>query len=203
MNSPIKPTWPDGFITLAEAARRGGVTLQTAHGAVRTGRVPAEHVRSTEYQGRRFWAVNEAAAVPILLSSPSSTKNLSAVQSVPPPPPRLRKEEKHDYSVVGNATEQYNAVKIHREKLAVEKAEMELKLARGLLLEVEEVSIFLSTLSVETRQALLAIPPRIAPLVAAEKDTTIILHLLETEITQALEGLGKLATFAHVPAVSE
>lgn len=89
-----------------------------------------------------------------------------------------------------------NQIREKKERLAVEKADLELKIARGKVLDVETVAGFLSTVAIETRQALLAIPPRVAPLVAAERDPVVVARLLESELYQALENLAKIEAYA-------
>ena len=93
----------------------------------------------------------------------------------------------------------FNAAKLKKEKLTAEKLDLELRIARGRSLDVEAVGIFLYNLAVDTRQALLAIGPRLAPLVAAEKDPVAVARMIEAEIYRALDKLVALDTYATTP----
>jgi len=217
MNKRILDPWPAGFLPLADVARTAGITTAAAYDYIQRGVVPKKSVRTQSTGKTKSYAVQESVALPIFKAAPSAKKPppdpappppvsraiFSGAEPVVVPPPPPRRVERVSSSSTSppsteSANEQYNAVKIQKERLAIEKAEMELKIARGRLLEVDVVSVFLSTLAVETRQALLAIPPRVAPIIAAERDPRAVSRLLESEIAQALEALGKLSSFVPV-----
>lgn len=64
---------------------------------------------------------------------------------------------------------------------------------RGELIEVAAIKAVLSTDYATTRDAMLQIPARMAPLLAAEKDPAAVQNLLHAEIHQALTTLAGAA----------
>lgn len=70
-------------------------------------------------------------------------------------------------------------------------AQMKLSELRGELIRVDAVRATWANAVLSTRDALLQIPPRLAPVLAAESDLTRVNHLLEDEIRQALAELSR------------
>jgi phage terminase Nu1 subunit (DNA packaging protein) len=73
-------------------------------------------------------------------------------------------------------------------------AQMKLAELRGELIRVDAVRATWAGRIVSTRDALLQIPPRLAPLLAAESSLTTVSQLLEDELRQALEQLSTPTT---------
>jgi len=220
------PKWPTGFVSVAEAAILGGVPEATVRGYIERRTIPKEGAIYQKVGRSRLWAVSVEIAIPILRKSRMSTWHNVPTEGTPPPPPVSRgvfagdepvnippprefeklappltpPEKKTEPAAGKNDSDKFVAMKLHREQLAIDKAEMEMKIARGHLLEIDTVGAILSTIAIETRQALLAIPARVGPLVAAEKDPVKVLKMLDEEIAQALENLGKLFEIAPAPA---
>ena len=95
-------------------------------------------------------------------------------------------------------SERFNAAKLQREQLAAKKAELEYRIARGLVMNSENVAGFLYTMAVEVRQALDSIIPKIAPIIAAERDTMVVTRIMEKEFTEVLSRLAKVETYQGI-----
>ena len=79
------------------------------------------------------------------------------------------------------------------EKAKALQAEVELGIAMGRLVDSKRVEDGAFRLGRRVRDALLSVPDRVAPLLAAEMDVRKIDALLRRELTLALEGLGGAA----------
>ncbi len=81
-----------------------------------------------------------------------------------------------------------------REKAEAERAELELGKLKGELIEVSAVRAQISTVLSSLREALMQIPARMSPVVAAESDAAKVHEMLTAELHQALEQFTTLAT---------
>lgn len=79
-------------------------------------------------------------------------------------------------------------------------AQLKLAELRGELIRVDAVRATWAGRIVSTRDALLQIPPRLAPVLAAENDLTRVTQLLEDEIRQALAELSGTSEANRQPA---
>jgi hypothetical protein len=77
-----------------------------------------------------------------------------------------------------------------REAFAAKLSELDFKQRSGKLVDKDDLKLKLAKLHMNVRDALRTIPDRIAPIIAAEKDQTLIHAMLLKEIGQALEGLN-------------
>ena len=114
----------------------------------------------------------------------------------PPPPPRV---EFHGQPVFGGASvgllpgEDRDEARTRREIADANKAEMEEGKMRRDLILLEAVKRQMATDFSMTREALLQLPARMAPLLAAEKDPAAVQSLLHAEIHSAIETLAGAA----------
>lgn len=81
---------------------------------------------------------------------------------------------------------QYEAARIRRETAEAELAELRLAETIGTLVRVSEVRAAMANKVAATREALMQIPARLVPVLAAETDQAKIHALLEAELHQAL-----------------
>jgi hypothetical protein len=95
--------------------------------------------------------------------------------------------------------EDRDEARTRREIAEANMAEMDEARLRRELIRVSAVQAQLSTDYATTRDALLQIPARMAPLLAAEKDPAAVQNLLHAEIHQALMTLAGAAE--HVPSI--
>lgn len=84
----------------------------------------------------------------------------------------------------------YMASRSRREAAEAERAELSLAEDKGLLIRVEAVKAALANVFSATRDALLQIPARLGPQLAAESDPAAAQSLLHAEIHQALQLLA-------------
>ena len=85
----------------------------------------------------------------------------------------------------------YEQSRARREAAEASMAEMREAELRGELIRVDAVRATWANAVVSTRDALLQIPPRLAPVLAAENDLTRVTQLLEDEIRQSLAELSR------------
>lgn len=90
-----------------------------------------------------------------------------------------------------------NSAKVREKQLSIHAKELELQKAQNEVIELHEVADVLQEVATELRQALLAIGPRIAPLVAAENTPHKCLAIIEDEITAELTTLSKFDDFVE------
>lgn len=95
--------------------------------------------------------------------------------------------------------EDRDEARTRREIAEANMAEMDEARLRRELIRVSAVQAQLSTDYATTRDAMLQIPARMAPLLAAEKDPAAVQNLLHAEIHQALMTLAGAAE--HVPTI--
>lgn len=86
--------------------------------------------------------------------------------------------------------ETHDAARTRREIAEANLAEMKEAELRGDLIRVSAVKTTLSTVFATTRDTLLQIPSRLAPLLAADTDPANVQNTLQTEIHQALQHLA-------------
>jgi anion-transporting ArsA/GET3 family ATPase len=126
--------------------------------------------------------------------------------SAPEPAP-VRRVELHGVPVFGGAVppldfplgEDRDEARTRREIAEANMAEMEEARHRRELIRVSAVQAQLATDYATTRDAMLQIPARMAPLLAAEEDPAAVQTLLHAEIHQALMTLAGAAD--HVPTI--
>ena len=126
---------------------------------------------------------------------------------VVPDPAPVRRVEFNGLPVFGGAAppldfpvgEDRDEARTRREIAEANMAEMDEARLRRELIRVAAVQSQLSTDYATTRDAMLQIPARMAPLLAAEKDPAAVQTLLHAEIHQALMTLAGAAD--HVPAI--
>jgi phage terminase Nu1 subunit (DNA packaging protein) len=88
----------------------------------------------------------------------------------------------------------YEASRARREAAEAAMAELREGELRGELIRVEAVRAVWASRIVSTRDALLQIPSRLAPVLAAETNLATVTQLLDDELRQALEQLSTPTT---------
>jgi hypothetical protein len=90
----------------------------------------------------------------------------------------------------GGKGDAYTVNRSRREAADAEMAELNLAKAQGSLISVESIKAALGSVFSSTRDALLQIPARLSPLLAAESDPATVQTMLYTELHQALQHLA-------------
>lgn len=86
--------------------------------------------------------------------------------------------------------ESFNDARTRRERSDANKSEMEVAELMGVLIRIDSVKASLSVAFSSAREALLQIPARLAPLLAAESDSAAVQNMLHAEIYAALQQLS-------------
>lgn len=94
----------------------------------------------------------------------------------------------------GASSDGYTASRNRREAADAEMAELKLAEAQNSLIRVDAVKSALGSVFSTTRDALLQIPARLSPLLAAESDPASVQKMLYTELHQALQHLSGATT---------
>ena len=163
------------LITQAEYAKRRGVSQVAVHKAVKAGRISLIDGKVDPDVADVQWARNTraragsggAAATPLERAAASAVSNAPDAAGDP------------DYLVSRAKRE------------AAEAALSELRLAeqQGRLIDVAVVRSHLSSLVASTRDVLLQIPARLAPVLAVESDPAKVHDAIQTELHRALHRL--------------
>lgn len=98
--------------------------------------------------------------------------------------------------------ESHDKARTRREIAEANLAELREAEMQGDLIRVDAIKTTLATVFATTRDALLQLPDRLAPLMAAETDATAVHTLLHAEIHQALHHLSGAADRIGTPEAS-
>ncbi len=187
--APVRP---------AELARRLGVSRQAVSDLVRRG------ILTPDANGR----IDEAAARAAILSSVHPTsKTVQAAQASTPAPiapvaaapaPAVAPAAAPQPEA---AATNYHVAKTMREAAEAHIARLKLAEMRGELIRTDAVRAVMSNIFATTREAVLQMPARLAPLLAAESDPAAVQNLLHAELHAALESLANSpAAIEHLAA---
>lgn len=126
----------------------------------------------------------------IAARKPLPGANVNQATAYPRPPAPLHivaREVREDGS---DLDESHDGARTRREIAEANLAEIREAELRGELIRVASVKTTLATVFATTRDALLQIPPRLAPLLAADSDPASVQTALHAEIHQALQNLA-------------
>jgi hypothetical protein len=169
------------LMTQAEYAKHRGVSGVAVHKAVKAGRISTIDGKIDPAVADIQWEKNTRARVmprkPESGQSDAGAPVAAASPSEPPPE--------------GKADDYWDA-RSRRETAEAAIAEMKEAEMRGLLIRADAVRSALATRISGTRDALLQIPSRLAPVLAAESDMERVIEILEAELRQALSQLSEL-----------
>ena len=178
----------------AELARRLGVSRQAVSDLVRRG------ILTPDANGR----IDEAAARAAILSSVHPTsKTVQAAQASAPAPiaPVAAAPAPAAAPQPEAAATNYHVAKTMREAAEAHIARLKLAEMRGELIRTDAVRAVMSNIFATTREAVLQMPARLAPLLAAESDPAAVQNLLHAELHAALESLANSpAAIEHLAA---
>lgn len=163
------------LMTMAEYARHRGCSRVAVGKAVKSGRISLVNGLIDKVVADVQWRANSRARV-------SATPEPAQDGSVHTPAQITIDEPP--------ATDGYTVSRNRREAAEAERAEISLAEEKGELIRVEAVKSVLGVLFASTRDSLLQIPARLAPLLAAESAPAAVQILLYTEIHQALQQLA-------------
>lgn len=124
-----------------------------------------------------------------------TTKQPGKSVTTPPPPPPEKSTVQETTENAGGVVASIAAAKLKQAQLDIEKRRLELAKANNEVLEVEVVANLLESVAATVKATLLAIPPRLAPILAAEDDVPTVYSMIEQEVHAVLEGLQDLEKF--------
>lgn len=127
-----------------------------------------------------------------------SSKTAAALQSTTPAPPSASAEPPDSSQSVEVTS--YHVAKTLREAAEAQMARLKLAEMQGDVIRVAAVKSQLATVFATVRDALLQIPARMAPVLAAEADPVSVHNVLHAEIHQALQHLAGAAERLTNPA---
>ena len=187
----------------AELARRLGVSRQAVSDLVRRG------ILTPDANGR----IDEAAARAAILASvhptsktvqaaqasaPAPIAPIAPVAAAPAPAPAVAPAAAPQPEA---AATNYHVAKTMREAAEAHIARLKLAEMRGELIRTDAVRAVMSNIFATTREAVLQMPARLAPLLAAESDPAAVQNLLHAELHAALESLANSpAAIEHLAA---
>lgn len=172
----------------AEYARHRGCSKVAVGKAVKAGRISlvngqidaavADIQWSTNTRARVSRSVNPAAGD----SARGTPRQLGLGEPLPPASGEAPENT--------GSSDGYTANRSRREAADAEMAELRLAEAQNSLIRVDAVKSALGSVFSTTRDALLQIPARLSPLLAAESDPATVQTMLYTELHQALQHLA-------------
>ena len=166
------------LMTQAAYADHRGVSRVAVHKAIKQNRISLIDGKIDPAVADIQWASNTRARAP----ASSKAAQTRAVDAATPPPAG---------GPVGEAeAEDYLRSRARREAAEADLAEIRLAETRGDLIRLDAVQSALGTALATAREALLQIPARMAPLLAAEADPATVQNLLHAEIHRALVDLS-------------
>jgi hypothetical protein len=163
-------------MTFQEYADHRGVTLQA--------------VRKAAKQGRIDFLTDMMTAQPFVYSEKADEqweKNTSKQNELGG---KERKKRHDTWAKTDSSSPSYHEAQAHKEHFKAKLAELEYFQKAGKLVDADEVKEAFFDLARRTREALLTIPDRISPEIAAESDADKIYDKLTKEIRDALESLN-------------
>lgn len=178
-------------LTESGLARELGVSRQAVHELVKRG------ILSKDKDGL---IDVEMAKIALMNRVRPSGKTAAALQDTPPPD--ADKNAGDQPAAEGTEVTSYHVAKTLREAAEAQIARLKLAEMQGDLIRVDAIKTTLATVFATTRDALLQLPDRLAPLMAAETDATAVHTLLHAEIHQALHHLSGAADRIGTPEAS-
>jgi len=172
------------FISQREYARRRGCSHEAVRKAIKAGRIAAHDGKIDPDEANRQWAGNtdETKSKNTLSGNP----HLRAIPGAPEQPA----EGPGPSSGESNAGPSYTQARAVREAYTARLARLEYEERNGKLIEVERVRIDWFNFSRAARDMLLAIPARLAPVLAAETDPFTIHMRLDEELRRVSNQLA-------------
>lgn len=166
------------LITQSEYAKLRGVSEAAVSKAISGGRISLIDGKIDPVVADMQWKANSRARAsaqqPGQLALDDATASIR-VDSTEPDGPKV---------------DGYMLSRNRREAAEAERAELSLAEDKGELIRVDAVKGVLGSMFSATRDALLQLPARMAPLLAAESDPAAVQTLLHAEIHQALQVLA-------------
>lgn len=175
-----------GGLSQRAYARRRGVTHSAVQKALRTGRISALADGTIDPRAAdRQWAANTDETKPL-----NSVSGAPKHRRRPGDAPGPVGGEGGNGEPEGRVSRSYQAARTMREVYTARRAKLDLEVAEGKLVPVEEVRAHAFDCARRVRDAVLAVPDRLAPVLAGMTDTEEVRRELRAELRKALAELG-------------
>lgn len=174
------------LISQREYARRRGVSHSAVQRAVKAGRISTVDGKIDPAQADREWRENTDQSKPRnrITGSPKQAR-------VPGEPSEPMEFGAADASHGGNgAATGYAKARAAREVYQAQLAKLDLDRRRGLLVRADEVRVGAFNMARKARDQLIALPERVAPILAATEDPAEVRRILEEEIERICQEIA-------------
>lgn len=196
---------PPGFVTNKTFCSRVGVTTMVVSRAKDNGEFKIQNLRwkqnksgsdtlliHWENEGPRFARDRDrdiTIEVPVPPDAPQGTEP-NKIKVPPPPSVGIGTTISGDPEGTYGQDQTLRAVQIKKVQLQNEKQELELKKARNEVVEFEPIRQVVLEMGQSIKQSVLAMVPRLAPVLAAETEPHSIARILEEEFYRTLEAIN-------------
>jgi len=174
------------LISQREYARRQGISHTAVQQAIASGRISTLHGKIDPAMADREWRRNTDQSKPRnrITGQPMHRR----APGEPPQPMRLigaREPEGDDGTATG-----YTRARAARELYQAQIAKIELDRLRGSLVRADEVKLGAFNMARKARDQLIALPERVAAIIAATQDQGEVQRILEEEIERICHELA-------------
>jgi len=174
------------LISLREYARRRGISHVAVHKAIKAGRISTVDGKIDPAQADREWRENTDQSKP--RNRITGTPKRARAASAPPKPMDLGGGEGPGG---GNGTATgYAKARAARELYQAQLAKLELDRQRGVLIRADEVRVGAFNMARKARDQLIALPERVAAILAATDDPAEVQCILEEEIERLCQEIA-------------
>lgn len=177
---------PRELISLREYARRRGISLMAVQRAISTGRITTVDGKIDPAQADREWLENTDQSKPRnrITGRPKQSR-------APGEPSEPMDFGATDDTAGGNGTGSgYAKARAARELYQAQLAKLELDRQRGILVRADEVRVGAFNMARKARDQLIALPERVAAILAATQDAAEVQRILEEEIERICQEIG-------------
>ena len=175
-------------ISLRAYAKHRGVTLKAVQKAIARKRIKLETDGSVDAaRADRDWAANSdvAAVLPNIIGGQKPAYRTAKVMAGDPDVPPAAA------TIAGDPLHAYLKARAVKETFLAKRAQAEYELLMGKLVEKAKSNEYAATFSQMVKEAALALPDRLAPILAALDDVPSIHKVLTTEMKAMLQKLSK------------
>lgn len=172
--------------TVEQYAKHRGIHGRSVRRYLADGSIP----ESALIREGRLLFIDQAKADRALSKHTTTRKELLGDGRLPPAEKAAPGQQIQTTERAGTSGLNFHEARTLKERYHAALLKIELDEKTGRLVDSEKVKISAFNLARQVRDALLNIPDRIGPIVAAERDQLKVAELLTTEIRTALEGLS-------------
>ncbi len=174
------------LVSLREYARRRGISHVAVHKAIKAGRISTVDGKIDPAQADREWIENTDQSKP---RNRVTGKPKQARRAGEPSEPMDLGGSEDAQGGNGTATG-YAKARAARELYQAQLAKLELDRQRGVLIRADEVRVGAFNMARKARDQLIALPERVAAVLAATDDAAEVQRILEEEIERICQEIA-------------